>query len=260
MNQKYYMRVCSITVGERVLSYPPLTLEFETRFGGGRMTEAKIYNPSPETIAMCQPKQKNLAPAMITAGYESYKGTVAIGEISSFNVERSGNDRILTIKIIDKLTRYFGSPLNIAYSGPIPASQVISDLASRFGLPVQKMDITEKTFTAGISLSGRTLGTALEYLARETKSRFFANNGNLEFWNASSRGDIVSLDSASGLLEVKPVKSGYNVKALFNWRIGPGSHVDIKSEQFSGLLRPVKGKLDFSTHRESYVEFEGRAA
>jgi hypothetical protein len=262
MMQNYYRHVAVVTIGERQLRYPPMTIDFETRFSAaGRQTEAHIYNVSDLTVAACEKKGAEFAQGSIVAGYESFSGLCATGPITSSKLEANGVDRILTFTIADNLSVKLNHRLNLSYSGTVTSSQILSDTAADAGLVIQKYPQLVKSFTRGVNYSGRTVHQVFSDIAKETKSIFYTKNGNIVFVDPQAPAtEIISLDPSTGLLDVKKSGLGYIVRSLFHHQFGYGEEVQISAAKFSGKLKLKKGKLSFNTQGGSFAEFEGGVA
>lgn len=259
MSAPLYMRVCDMNIGGRVLTYPPMTLEFESDFSDRTpsQTKVKVYNPAPETVSACEKNGRTFPLITITAGYQEDFGTCAVGEIIKFE-EKRGRDHILELSVSDKTSLWAGALVNKSWSGRISARDAATQILRDFGVtPTEIVFATEKSYENGLSFAGISLRGALERIARETGSRFRFSNGQASFLvETAGSGSAIVLGYDSGLLEASKTSSGFKVRSLFMYKIQGGGLVVISRGGENSNVRVRKGKHVFSSTGQAYTEFE----
>lgn len=254
-----FNRICEISIAGRVLTYPPMHIEFEKEFADSvpAQTTARIINPSPDTVAACEKKGGAFPPVIISAGYMDIYGTCVTGEIVKYEL-KPGLDKVLELKISDKSSLWAGAVLNTSFKGSVSARDVVKQVFNSVGLVSPEIKFAkEKTYERGIHLGGVTFKSAMERIARDTGTRFFFRNGKATFLPAdASTGVAQVLGYETGLLSAVKTTSGYEIKALFMWDVDAGSYVQLKRDGESVNLRVKKGKLKFSPTGQAGTEFE----
>ena len=250
-----FMRVCEMNIGGRLLTTPPMTLEFEYEFSvqGITNTKAKIYNPAPATVSAA----KKDAIVTISAGYADDSGSVFTGVIAK-PLYTPGRDSILELTLEDKSERFATSVINRAWKGPITAKQVAQDIISLVGITGSKIvPANNITYERGIAFPGTTVRAALTRLAQDTGSQLFFRQGQC-YMIADTKGVAVAweLSSSTGLLSATKTDTGYKIQSLFLYRLGVGSLVTLKRKDTQTLLRVSKGKHTFSPKGTTATEFE----
>ncbi len=259
MSAPLYMRVCDIHIGGRVLSYPPMTLEFESEFSdrAPTQTKVKVYNPAPETVAACEKQGRTFPLCTIAAGYQEDFGTCVVGEIVKFE-EKRARDHVLEVSVSDKTSLWSGALVNRSWSGSITARDAATQILRDFGITASDINFsTEKTYDSGLSFAGVPLRSALERIARDTGSRFRFSNGQASFLvESSGAGTAIVLGYDSGLLEASKLSRGFKVRSLFMYKIQGGGLVVISKGGENSNARVRKGKHVFSPTGQAYTEFE----
>jgi hypothetical protein len=258
---KLYKRICSFTIEGRKLTYPPMTLEFESEFSAsGIMTaKSKIMNPAKETVNKCQKAGNRYPQIIIDAGYELDHGTCVLGEIIKWELKKGSPDWSLELTIADKSSLWAGAIVNKSWRSFITARQAATELLSDFGITAVEMVFgEEKSYPNGLAFSGVSLRSALERIAKDTKSTFSFVNGQAKFYKEQAgTATAVVLRYDSGLLEATKTDSGYKVKTLFMHKIVGNSIVQLQIDNQITNLKVIKGKHMFSPESAS-TEFEAQ--
>jgi len=250
-----YMRVCEMNIAGRLLTAPPMTLEFEYEFStaGFASIKARIMNPASATVSAA----KKGATCTISAGYAGDYGSVFTGVVDKSEYA-PGKDSTLTLTLKDDSERYAISVLNFSIKGPVKASQIIKELLNKVGITSAKIELGEDVnYERGFSCPGWTLRDALSQIAKDTKSQLFFRNGQCCLL-AATKGVSTAweLSNSTGLLSATQTGSGYKIKTLFLYRLGAGSLVVLKRKDSSVTLRVSKGKHTFSPKGTTETEFE----
>lgn len=250
-----YMRVCEINVAGRLLTSPPMTLEFEYEFSSAGVSnaKAKIMNPASATVSAA--KRDSLF--TISAGYASDYGSVFTGVIGKSEYV-PGRDSTLSLGLLDKSEQYATALINRAWKGPIKASQVANDLISIVGIPAAKIELGEDVrYERGFSAMNISLRRALTCIAKDTGSQLFFRNGQCCLLApAAGFSSAWELSPETGLLTAIPTDKGYKLKTLFLYRLGTGSLVKLKKDDTTVTLRVSRGKHSFSPKGQTGSEFE----
>ncbi len=252
-----FYRTCRVNLNGRVLTYPKLTIEFETRFAtrGVQTGTLKIYNPSEETIAACEKQRGKSNPfVFIEAGYREDSGTCFIGEMQNFE-HKKDKEETIEIKISDTTRLWTTARINQSFTGPINASQVIQSVLSSLDLKASIHLKIDKEYENGISFSNTSLQKAMGMLSRDTESDFFFRSGRATFLpQYQGVGRAIVLDKNTGLIKAnKTGKHSYKIRSLFLYYIDAGSWVSLYNDI---LLRVHSGKKVFSSFSDSYIEFD----
>lgn len=256
----FYMRVCEMNVGGIVLSYPPITLEFEVAFAinSPSKIKAKIINPSLETIQACKRKINGYAPITITAGYAADFGTCVTGEIVKFEEKKGGNDDILELTVSDAAWKWQNARINKSWSGRITAENVIYEILNDVGIVPAKVELAENTtYERGLAFVGMPLSTVMRNMAKDTKSEFFFRGGQAGFLSPTKGyGQAFVLTPSTGLLEANLTDYGAKIKMLFQYKCGPASLLTLKNGDAEIDFRVRAGKHQFSTAENAITEVE----
>ncbi len=257
MSESYYMRVCSMNIGDRVIEYPPMTLEFETEFTLGAasaQTKAKIYNPSSDTVSACKKKGTQYARITIDAGYESDHGTCVLGEIVKYELKK-GSDDVLELLIGDRTGLWQSTIINKTWRGTISAKLAAKQILSSVGVFAAMMSFTEEYVYNNLAFTGVSLGTALARIAADTKSQFIFKHGQAYFLSEKKGiGKAIVLKPETGLLEYAQSSVGYTAKTLFMYKCWGGSLVTLETESGDVNCKVTKGKQVFSTAGKAETE------
>lgn len=255
---KLYKRVCSVNIGGRELSYPPLTMDFEIEFGGNATGKVKIFNPADETVSACEKKGNDYPKVVISAGYAENYGTCFVGEVikHEYGINVDG---VLEITVGDASSYWLNSLVNKSWSGSVSAKSVIQDILQAIGITSAKLEFgVEFNYSNGVSFSGSSLQAALTKLAKDTKSQFFFRNGQAVFLAPVAGYDKAYLLSPeTGLLKYQKTERGYKIDSLFLYQIGSGSLIQLQTGKIDNLnLRVTKGKHYFSATNEAKSQME----
>lgn len=259
MNEPYYMRVCSMNIGGRVIEYPPMTLEFETEFsaaGASAQTKAKIYNPSQKTVAACNKTGNQYPKITIDAGYKADHGTCVTGEIVKYEFKK-GPDDVLSLFIGDRTSLWNGAMVNRTWRGAITADAVIRQVLGDVSVTAAKVELGTNKVYENLAFCGVSLQSAMDRIARDTKSRFIFKNGQAFFLSEKAvQGSAIYLKPETGLLEAIQTPTGYKIKSLFNYKIWAGSLIVVKTGGSEVNCKAGKGKHTFSTAGAAITEIE----
>ncbi|MEW6525091.1 MAG: hypothetical protein AB1444_00320 [Spirochaetota bacterium] len=258
---KLYKRICSFTIEGRKLTYPPMTLEFESEFSANGIStaKAKIMNPAHETVNKCQKVGNKFPQIIIDAGYEYDHGTCVIGEIIKWELKKGSPDWSLELTIADKSSLWTSAIVNKSWRSFITARQAATELLSEFGITAVEMVFgEEKSYPNGLAFSGVSLRSALERIARDTRSSFSFVNGQAKFYTQQAgTATAIVLRYDSGLLEATKTEKGYKIKTLFMHKIMGNSIVQLQFDNQMTNLKVIKGKHVFSPESAS-TEFEAK--
>ncbi|MBN2157928.1 MAG: hypothetical protein JW807_00930 [Spirochaetes bacterium] len=259
MNEQFYMRVCSMNVAGRILEYPPMTLEFETEFsasGGSAQTKVKIYNPSSDTVTACKKTGNQYPKITIDAGYQADHGTCVTGEIVKYELKK-GTDNVLHLMVGDKTSLWCSAIVNRSWRGSISAKSAIQQILGDLSITAAKIDLEDDKSYNNLVISGVTLQSAMNRIARDTKSKFFFKNGQAFFLSdKTGHGSAQYLKPDTGLLAADPTNYGYKIKILFNYKRWAGSLLILETNDGEVNLKAGKGKHQFSTAGNAVTEVE----
>jgi len=255
-----YNRTGSANIGNRLFTFPPFDFEFDQTLKIGKVssTNLKLYNPSPDTIKVCEKKGRGASTqypiAIIEAGYEQESGTCVIGEVFDYKVNRKNVDNILEIKISDQTLKWQSSLINKTYR-KMTASNILTTILTQVGITaniVLGIDKFYNTFTA------TTLKSSLKKIVSDTNSEFFFKNGTLKVQPktfASKR--VLLLTPQTGLLETpQKTQRGYKFKTLFFFQMNVGDYVKLTTNSIDAVLKITSGKKKFSTFGKAACEWE----
>lgn len=251
---KCWMRLCKLTIGNRVLEGPPLHIEFEEDFstsvsGGAKI---KIANPSSETLAAVKKTAVNV---IMAAGYQDDYGTVFTSEVNKWEYKK-GQASVLELQVKDASSLWIKANVNRSWRGPIAASAVAQDLLRMFGLTGRIEPETDISYPSK-SFCGCTLSQALSALAHDMGSELFFRHGTVVILarrKGFQRGYYLSPET--GLLSYEDAPKGYKVRALFLYQLGAGSVAKLKTASGDVDIKVVKGTRKFSVYGDAGIEFE----
>jgi hypothetical protein len=253
------MRVCSMNIGGRVIEYPPMTLEFETEFSAAvasAQTKAKIYNPSKETVGACKKTGNQYPKITIDAGYQADHGTCIVGEIIKYELKK-GPDDVLELLIGDRTSLWNSAMVNRSWRGIVTARDAIRQILGDFGVTAAKVDLGMDKIYQNLAFCGISLQSAMDRIARDTKSKFIFKNGQAFFLSdKASQGAAIYLKPDSGLINAGPTTMGYKIKSLFNYKIWAGSLIILRTGESDINCKAIKGKHQFSTAGAAVTEIE----
>jgi hypothetical protein len=225
--------------------------------------KAFLYNPSEKTIAAATaPQGGKKQTFIIDAGYEEDHGICITGEIHKAEVKVQGTEKVLEMEIHDSVTDLSNRRVCRSWPRNARASKVVNDLSSLFALKQGKIEVgTDKTYPNGLTLN-KKLKDAVKDIARETQSDFFIRDGRFYFISKNNQGlrTGVVLSPAQGLIGSPEVKQTGNrttlkIKSLFNYKIGAGEHVTLKSDSVKGDFKVLKGSHSYSVEN-AYTSME----
>lgn len=250
---KLYNRVLELKVGNIVLTYPPVTIEFEISFQGNASGKVKVYNPSDELIQASKAKEK----IIIDAGYRENYGTVFTGEVIKPEIKK-GSEPYIEITIGDKTSLWINSIVNKSYSGPIYASKVILDIFDSIGVLPGALNLKDDyRYERGISFTNDSLRSVMNRIAKDTQSTFFFRQGYacfLEETKGYERAIDLSIDT--GLISVKERAKGFSIRSLFIYQIMKGSLINLHYNDAEYPVKVTKGKHKFSPISNAITEVE----
>ncbi len=241
-----FMRVCEMNVAGRLLTSPPMTLEFEYEFSakeGMTHAKAKIYNPAPATIDAA----KKDAIVTVSAGYQGDYGSVFTGIIAKPELA-PGRDSILSLTLSDASERFAESTVNFSIRGQVSALSAARTLLTKVGITSAKIELANNVmYNRGITFRG-SFRSEMTKIAKDTGSQFFFRQGQCCII-APEKGVTTAweLSSDTGLLSAVKIDGGYKLRTLYLYRIGAGSLISLKQSNSRTLLRVSKGKLSFTS-------------
>jgi len=292
-------RYASVVFGdnEKTFEHGPaslLTVEFEVRhqFQTFRSVSLRLVNPNDDTIAKCEPKQvdEKTTPQTIalTAGYlESQDREKISGVIKSFEVEKSGAERILKIEMtelpkwnpdaINKVAQNLDTEFKL--TAFIKGLTIREDLADA---PIAEVVFGEFKAIKKILVSAEKPLKAVENIAKQTRSLFYFRNGRLHLApeDLPASDDEAIINKQNGMLETPkrfliPKKRkkkgdelapdvGYIVRTIYKPLLTVGHTVAFEATIGAGkqTLRGVIIESDkaFSTYGEASSTFKVKAA
>lgn len=131
----------------------------------------KIWNAAPDTRALIEAVGNVL---ILKAGYTEVVGAMTIfaGDVTRSLTVREGPDWITELELQDGLSEFRDSKVSVSFAAGATTTQVIKDLAKRFGLPVRPMptDVAGKQYKAGFAFVGRVrdaMNKACEHMGLE---------------------------------------------------------------------------------------------
>lgn len=252
MNIKNFKRVATFLIGgSRELNFPEFTLGFDLVFDNTptpNSCEATITNPSDATVQALESQGGKKVRMQISGGYERDVGQVISGEVESFVPKRNGVDRQLKIQIIDRIEKWATARVSRTFAGKVSLSKMAQDLLDTFGL-VGDLNLGTDRILEDKSFNTK-LRVALVDIAKESDSEFFMRDGRIIFRPKENPGvrTVFELSPTSGLVGRPERQSDGTVRAvsIFNFRIGSGDGIKLKSEEFDSVFSVVKGRHKFN--------------
>lgn len=162
----------------------------------------KIYNLSPSSRKLVE-TPNNLV--ILRAGYSQDIGAITIftGNIRRALTMREGVDWVTELELDDGLLAYRDSKVSLSFAPGINAVNVLSNVASRFGLSVNPLPggIIAKTYPTGYSFVGRVreaMTKVCEYLDLE----WSIQNQQIQILKkgGSVKNQVIVLSPESGLI------------------------------------------------------------
>lgn len=131
----------------------------------------KVWNAAPETRALLEMIGNVL---LLRAGYVEDTGasTIFAGDVTRALTSREGPDWITELELLDGGSEFRDTKVSVSFAAGATATQVISDLAKRYGLPMRPLpaDIAAKQYKNGFAFVGRVrdaLDKACQYAGVE---------------------------------------------------------------------------------------------
>jgi len=170
-------RVASMTVGKpngKSIEIRDLRFAFSIEKGSGENPNSctcRVYNLNPDSRALVETVNNVL---ILKAGYKRDVGelTIFTGTVTRAITKREGADLVTELEMSDGGLEYRDSKTSFSFAPGVYAGQVLSNIASTFGLPVRPLpsEIAQKQYPDGFAFVGRSreaMAKACEYLGLE---------------------------------------------------------------------------------------------
>jgi len=259
---KLFSKVCTLTIGDRQLSYPPIDIEFDSKLAISQppSTEVKLYNPNEDTISTVAKIVNGYGPTVsIDAGFEEWHGECVNGYVTAYSVKKEHTDKILTFQVTDSGNK-FEKIINKTYLNQ-NADVILKDMISAVGVKNDSITIGTnkfyKTFTA------KMFSDALATILKDTASISYYQNGFMTIQPktlTTKQKYGYSLSLNSGLINV-PEKAlingvdGIKFQTLYLFNLYAGSIFKIDSRTAQGLYQIQTGTKKFSSFGKAECEF-----
>jgi len=257
-----FNRYCEVRLGNRVITAPPFSIEFDQTFKSGTIgsTILKLYNPSFDTIKAAESTKSGKTwvhpEVTIDAGYDDDYGTCVLGYAVSHSVKQQGPDKILEVKITDATNNWSNAIIGKTYQN-MKASAIVDNVLVELGINSKNLEYgTDLTYN---KITVKSFKYFLKRMAKDTDSTFSFKNGILEIKpkTQSREIEIYLLSNASGLLDA-PEKTlrGLKIKTLFFYNILPMDVVRVVSNEYDGFFKIFRGTKKFSSFGNATCNFE----
>lgn len=236
-------------------SSPPFTIEFESEFatsGKPNMATVRLYNPSQATIDAASVKTdvngRRIPPypiVLVDAGYGLDIGQVIVGEAYTSNIKRTAPDVILEFKVSDATAKWRESWVSKTYAKFSDAKEILYDITESVGVTPYSIRLGQpRTFEKPISFN-ESLTSAIARMCKETKSKYFISQGRfvVEPIDDPGKKTLVLLSPETGLIgSPERTDKGIKCQCLFNYRLGAGDTIALRSRDIQGNYRIFRGK------------------
>lgn len=162
----------------------------------------KIYNLSKSSRKLVETPNNLL---ILRAGYNQDVGALTIftGNVRRVLTSREGVDWVTDLELDDGLLAYRDSKVSLSFAPGIDAVNVLSNIASKFNIPVNTLpsDIVRKTYPSGYSFVGRVreaMTKVCDYLGLEWSIQ--NNQVQILKKGGSVKNQIIVLSPESGLI------------------------------------------------------------
>jgi hypothetical protein len=239
-------RRIEVIIGNKVLVYPPLIINFELPFtddekeNTGNIT---IYNLSKDTIDLV----KKDAPLVLKSGYRDNIGTIGVFAVKEAYSRLEGIDKALVITVGEENSLWKTTKINRTWTAGVKASQIINDIVQSLGLTVASLTLAvDRQYPRGKTFF-KTAKLALSELVADCKSSMRYSRGTL-YITPIGQGKATGfvLNKTSGLVgsPEKVVDSDgkvtWKVVSLMNYQIEVGTIIKVESVSLNGMFRVKK--------------------
>lgn len=264
-----FNRKAVVNIAGREFRSPPFSVEFELQFqaSGPTALEARLWNPSDETVERSRPSgivgAQKFPEIRIEAGYGDEIEQVFSGEIYQAHDTWSNTDRILKLKCTDKTGLWANAWVGRTYSDML-ASQIIAAMCSAVGLRPER--IKPKTDRQYNSFAAGMFSRAMHQICVETGSAFFLSaDGGIIVEDPMAKALEIAIDvsTSGGVLTSPPEQKGnlWTAKTLWLPALRRGSRLVMTyGNGEKKEIKVVSGKSVFSSHGSAYTEVQGVAA
>lgn len=262
-----FNRQAEVILGNKKYHSDDFDFEFEVEFDDTpnlNHAEITLYNLSDTTVNSIKSKMLTI----INAGYGGDVGSVFIGAIYDMQTERSGVDRVTTVKSVDVSTQRGRLRVNRSYKKGIRASQIITDLTGLYAMSLGALELPKDVqYRNGKNINGNVM-TVFKSIAKDCGAKLHVTKG-LVYFNPKNKGQDIRFvfNKDTGLIgspepfieedpedEEKEIK-GFNVNALLNHRVQADSIVEVQSNIVTGRLR-VRGGTHIYSASEMVTRME----
>ncbi len=258
---EFWLREAAVSTSGKVFTYPNFEIQFKMEFGKGGdpdFATVEIYNLMPESEALFQLDEM----LTLEAGYAGDVGILMLGKIRHVQVFREGNDRICEIEVYDTSSEYQGDAISESYVPGTTAEQILQRIiVNKSGLELGKISLPKNlVYAQGRSVDGTPRDIITE-IAEDCGAEVHIVHGMIYVLPPGGwRDETVILSASSGLIDspkkVEEEDSNvlWEVESLLNYRIRPGTLVQIDSKQVpiaNGVYAVESG-----THVSSGSEFK----
>jgi len=275
MVQSYFNRQVKVTIGDRTVEYPPLSIEFENRQALLKFstTTVRIYNPNDDTLSKAEIKtvgETKVKPEVrIVAGFVDETQESITGVVDKFVVKREGVDRILEMELTDNVL-WRDDEVADSFRNQTARVILFSLAENRGDKTIDIPDAENKTYERLVVTDPIK---TVQRIAVDTNSTWFVRNGDLNVIPATllpNDREIILVDQTTGLLDMpkryteeKPGKQstpqeGYVLRTLFLPTVGVGSSVTFPVNDRGDLSQGVvaQAKKSFSTFGDAECEYK----
>lgn len=244
-----------------------LRIAFDVKKGKSRNPNEcsiQIYNLSKESVSyICQDQNH----VLLYAGYGDDLSLIFSGEIKRNSHESGikGSDRITKFKAAAGGQGYRSARINKSYSSSVKMSQIITELATSFGVKADLSKIDDATLSSGFVASGRS-ADVMDQLARALQFDWFFDDDNklvISSKDKAASNQVVALSPQSGLIGYLEVTKKGAVKgtSLLNSRIRvkyPLRVDGVESGVGTYIVQKVGHKGDTGYSKNFYTMFEAK--
>lgn len=259
----FWKRQIEVLFGNRQLTAPPLSIEFDLPFDNSSDTDAghvRLYNLTAETIRKAKPG----ASIVVRAGYEGDVGTVWAGVISRATTSWSRVDKVTEFILSDTTSDWLSTRVRQTWAAGTKASTIVTALVRMTGLDLAALSLpNDISYESGKSVLG-PVKPVLDEIAKDTGAKLYVERGRVYLVPPTyQQARQIVLNSQTGLLESpEPVVeegqsevTSYKVRCLLNHRILINTPIQLESRWVTGQYRVTKGR-HIATDEDFVTELE----
>lgn len=244
-----YDRKAELIVGNKKWYYPDLQIEFGVPFDyddDPNVSEVRIYNLNNDSINSISKGQ----PCTLNAGYGEDMSSILAGVVYEVFTSKDGADRVTSLKVIDVQNQYLNTSISKSYKGPVYADFILKDIFNRIGMKVNIIKLNKNAiYQKGFTAKGKVIDIA-KRLVRDCNSRIVVNNNVVSIVTGTSgieSGYLLTPDT--GLISIEPTSNSrtnanFKVQSLLLNKLASRSFLEIRSENFKGIVMVTEGKHD----------------